>query len=74
MRRLDTGNLFHVDYALLLTMGEAAAWDEECREAFAADRRSQFERVVEAMHLLEMRLKSTSWVVVESYEWDSGME
>lgn len=73
-RRLDTGNPFYVDYALLLTMGEAAAWDEHCREAFAQDPRSQQASIVEAMHQLEARLKSTRWVIVESYEWESGLD
>ena len=73
-RQFDTGNPFHVDYALLLTMGEAAAWDEQCRKAFAKDPSSQHATIIEALHLLEARLKSTSWVIVELYEWESGLD
>jgi hypothetical protein len=73
-RWFDTGNPWYVDYAMLLTMGEAAAWDRECRKAFVQDPRSQQARITEAMRLLEERLNSATWVVVESYEWDSGLE
>jgi hypothetical protein len=55
-------------------MGEAAAWDKQCREAFANDPRSQDAKTIEAMQQLEARLKSSSWVIVESYEWESGLE
>jgi hypothetical protein len=73
-RWFDTGNPWYVDYAMLLTMGEAAAWDRECRKAFVQDPRRQQARITEAMRLLEERLNSATWVIVESYEWDSGLE
>ena len=73
-RRIDTGNLVYVDYALLLTVWEASVWDEHSREAFAQDPRSQQRKIVEAMHHLQTRLNSTRWVIVESYEWESGLD
>lgn len=73
-RRIDTGNPIYVDYGLLLTQGEALAWDKQCREAFTQDPSSRPARIVEAMHHWETRLKTTSWVIVESYEWESGMD
>lgn len=73
-RWFDTGNPWYVDYALLLTMGEAAAWDKGCRKAFAHDPRSQHAKIAEAMLLLEERLVSAQWVIVESYEWESGLD
>ena len=73
-RWFDTGNPAYVDYALLLTVPEAAAWDEQCRRAFATDPRSQDARISEAMRQLAARLDASSWVVVESYEWESGLE
>jgi hypothetical protein len=73
-RQIDTGNPIYVDYALLLTTGEALAWDKQCREAFTQDPRSQLDKIVEMMDQLETRLKSTSWVIVESYEWESGLD
>jgi hypothetical protein len=73
-RRIDTENPFYVDYGLLLTPGEAMAWDRQCRNAFAQDNRNRPDTIIEAMHLWEERLKTTGWVIVESYEWESGME
>lgn len=72
-RRIDTGNPFYVDYGLLLTRGEALVWDAQCREAFAQDPRNTLGRIVDAMRQWEVKLKATSWVIVESYEWESGL-
>ena len=71
-RRIDTGNPFYVDYGLLLTGGEAKAWNERCTEAFAKDPHRKKEFVVEAMDRLASNLKTASWVIVEMYEWESG--
>ena len=73
-RQIDTGNPFQVNSALLLTAWEASAWDEQCREQFAQDPRSQTSLVVEAMRQWESRLSAASWVIVESYEWESGLD
>ena len=73
-RQIDTGNPIYVDYALLITSGEAMAWDKRCREVFNRDSQNQHAPILERMHLLEARLKSSSWVIVESYEWESGLD
>lgn len=73
-RQVDTGNPFYVDYGMLLTAWEASAWDKECREKFVQDPRSQEPYFMEAMRRWESMLKSASWVIVESYEWESGMD
>jgi hypothetical protein len=73
-RCFDTGNPFQVDYALLMTAWEAVAWDKQCRQVFAQDPGSQQTVVAEAMSRWETMLKGASWVIVESYEWESGME
>jgi hypothetical protein len=73
-RRIDTGNPFYVDYGLLLTGSEAKDWDKRCREAFAGGPRNQKPHIVEAMHSLESVLKTASWVIVESSEWESGLD
>ena len=73
-RQIDTGNPIYVDYGLLLTVWEARVWDEACRESFAQDPRSRQQRTIDAMQQLETRLKATSWVIVESYEWESGLD
>ena len=70
-RRIDTGNPFYVDYGLLLTGSEAWVWDKHCREAFPG---SQKPHMVEAMRALESKLRTASWVIVESYEWESGLD
>ncbi len=73
-RKIDTGNPFSVDYGLLLTGGEAKAWNRRCKEALAGDPRSQEPHVVEAMGRLESILRTASWVIVESFEWESGLD
>jgi hypothetical protein len=73
-RQIDTGNPFYVDYGLLLTGQEANAWDKHCREAVAGDPRNQKPHVVEAMGRLESMLRTASWVIVESFEWESGLD
>ena len=73
-RQVDTGNPFYVDTGMLLTAGEARAWDQRCREAFAPDPRGRLPVVAEAMRQMAAMLKTAAWVIVESYEWESGLE
>lgn len=73
-RSIDTGSPFSVDYGVLLAQWEAHDWDKQCREAFAEDPRREQPGVREAMHKWETMLKASSWVIVESYEWESGLE
>lgn len=73
-RQIDTGNPIDVSYALLLTAYEASTWDEHWRGQFAQDPRSQTSFVVDAMRQWESRLNTARWVIVKSYEWESGME
>jgi hypothetical protein len=73
-RRIDTGNPFYVTYGLLLTAGEAITWDKRCKEALVADPRGRRPHMVEAIERLEAMLKAAGWVVVESYEWESGLD
>ena len=72
-RQIDTGNPFYVDYALLLSAGEAIAWDQHCRAQFAENPSSKKQFFVDAMQRWESMLKSASWVIVEMYEWESGL-
>lgn len=72
-RRFDTGDPIYVDYALLLAGWEAIAWDEHCRAQFALDTRSKEPFFVEALQRWESMLKTASWLIVESYEWESGL-
>jgi hypothetical protein len=73
-RQIDTGNPFYVDYGLLLSVTEAIAWDKHSRQELAGAPLEQKPHLVQAMDRLESLLKKASWVIVESYEWESGLE
>jgi len=73
-REIDLGHPFYVDYAFLLTQGEALAWDKRCRKQFSSNQSSKHPKVVSDMQSMESALKKAKWVIVESYEWESGME
>ena len=72
-REIDTGHPLYVDYVLLLTAGEALAWDKRCREQFFSDPRGKNLNIVSDMEQMELVLKKAKWVIVESYEWESGL-
>lgn len=73
-RELDTGNPIYVDYAFLLTMGEALVWDRTCREKFVSDPQSQKRDFTAETQQFEAALKKSRWVIVESAEWESGWD
>ncbi len=73
-RRIDTGNPIYVDYGILLTQGEALAWDERCRQALTGDPRQRPVHMAEQLHRWQQLLSGALWVIVESYEWESGLE
>lgn len=73
-RQIDTGHPIYVDFGLLLTSWEAQAWDEQSRIAFAQRPRSREASVIQAMQHWVAMLKAASWVIVESYEWESGYD
>lgn len=62
-----------MDYGYLLTRGEAIAWDDSCREQFAQDSRDSQPFLIDAWQKMATILKAASWVIVESYEWESGL-
>jgi hypothetical protein len=72
-RQFDTGNPVYVNYGLLLAGWEALAWDRHCRNQFILDPRSKEPIFAEAMQRWESLLATASWVIVESYEWESGL-
>lgn len=72
-RLIDTGNPIYVDYGLLLTGSEAREWDARCKIVFASDPRSKEPFFVEAMQRWEEWLEAATWVIIESYEWESGL-
>jgi hypothetical protein len=71
-RAIDTGSPFREESGILLTVGEAIALDERARAAFVGDpRRVALER---EMADLAAALPALAWVVVESFEWESGLD
>jgi hypothetical protein len=73
-REIDLGNPIDANYVWLLTSAEAIAWNKEHTERFSSDPQSGNPLVVEEMRRLESALARASWVVVESYEWESGLD
>ena len=73
-RKTDTGNPFYVDYAYDLTPQEALEWDDEARARFSADPNNLKPHIVSAMQELYAALKEAKRVVVEDYEWESGLD
>ena len=73
-RGVDTGHPLYVDYAYLLTPGEALAFDKQSREAYIADPNRKLQHVAAEMDEFAPALKGARWVVVESTEWESGLD
>jgi len=73
-RKVDTGNPFYVDYTIQLTPEEVLAWDRECRAKFYADPDSIKPHIASAMQRLQAAAEKSRWVIVESYEWESGLD
>jgi hypothetical protein len=70
-RAVDTGSPFREESGILLTAGEAITLDEQGRAAFAGDpRRAVLEQAMTDLH---EALREAAWVVVESFEWESGL-
>ena len=60
-RQIDLGGPIYVDYALLLTQGEAIAWDDQCREQFSRDPRSRERWFASEMQRVESALGKARW-------------
>jgi hypothetical protein len=73
-REIDLGHPLYVDYAFLLTAWEALEWDKLCRKQFSSQPGSKMPKVVSDMQRIESALKKAKWVIVESYEWESGLD
>lgn len=72
-RQVESEGLVDVNFGLLLAVGEVLEWDKRCREMFNQEARSKHPFFVESMHRWESMLKACRWVIVESYEWESGL-
>jgi hypothetical protein len=73
-REIDLDHPLYVDYALLLTPGEALEWDKISRMQLASSSGSVHPKVLSDMQQVESALKNAKWVIVESSEWESGLE
>lgn len=73
-REIDCGNPIDANYAWLLSAAEAIAFNNNCVEQFSLNCPSTRHTISDDMHQLESELKNARWVIVESYEWESGFE
>jgi hypothetical protein len=73
-RELDLGNPIDWNLAWLLSATEAVLWDERCRKAFRGLRPGDPVGLEDDMRALADALREASWVVVESREWESGLD
>jgi hypothetical protein len=73
-REIDTGNPIDWNLAWLLSAPEAAAWNERCRGALPSAPIAASPAVQEEARQLEALLRDAAWVIVESVEWESGLD
>lgn len=73
-REVDTGHPAYVDLGFLLTPGEALTLHDESRAAYLQAHPDAGHELLARMDELREALGRSSWVVVGSYEWESGLE
>ncbi len=73
-RELDTGNPIDWNLAWLLSASEAAVWDDQCRAGCSMGPKDIGPQVLEEMGQLAALLRQGGWVIVESHEWESGLD
>jgi hypothetical protein len=73
-RELDTGNPIDWNLAWLLSAAEASVWDDRCQAHFSMNTKSVDPLVLEEMGQLAALLRQGGWVIVESHEWESGLD
>jgi len=71
-REIDFDNPIDANYTWLLNAAEAMTWNENCKKRFSSNPGGASE-FLNDMLKLESLLKDASWVIVESYEWESGL-
>jgi hypothetical protein len=71
-RETDLGNPIDANFVWVLSSGDAVAWNEGCVESFSVDPLSKKPEVIEDQVKLKELLMQSQWVLVESYEWESG--
>ncbi len=78
-RYIDTNNPFWMDSVRLFSGDEARAMDKVAREGYRAYCREFFGRGLRRPEIQEMArfsraLKRAEWVVIYTYEWESGLD
>jgi hypothetical protein len=73
-REINFENPIDANYVWVLNSAEATVWNEQCKEQFSHNPLYNEANVAECMHQLESYLRKASWVIVESYEWESGLD
>ena len=73
-REIDLGNPIDTNYVWLLNSAEAITWNEKCKEDLSHNSVGSGQNISEDIHQLESALRKASWVIVESYEWESGLD
>lgn len=73
-REIDLGNPIDANYVWILTSEEAISWNEQCIKDFSHDPRRSIPSVITDIRQLESALSKARWLLVESYEWESGLD
>ncbi len=73
-REIDLRNPVDANFVWVLTSEEANTWNNQCAERFSDSLVSGETGVAEERHELETALRDARWVIVESYEWESGLD
>jgi hypothetical protein len=73
-REIDLGNPIDANYVWLLNSAEAITWNEKRKEDLSHNSVGSGQNISEDIRHLESALRKSSWVIVESYEWESGMD
>jgi hypothetical protein len=73
-RELDLGNPIDYNLAWLLSATEAKLWDEQCKKEFPDSEIDAHPDIFNDTGQLWDALRQASWVIVESREWESGLD
>lgn len=73
-RELDLGNPIDFNLAWLLSAAEATLWDEQCKKQFPDSEVDAHPNIFSETGQLTDALKQASWVIIESNEWESGLD
>jgi hypothetical protein len=73
-REINFENPIDANYVWVLNSAEATVWNEQSIKEFSQNPRSDMIDVIEDYHQMDSVLKKAWWLIVESYEWESGLD